>query len=149
MSASLKSKAEQWVAKCMEGAAGLSGIPIAQIDSSEMAKTERIVVSATVGERLLEGARPYVVEVEVELFETGRDAASVDAIFAAIECAVTNPSPAALTLAKTLFAWLLFKNEEMGTAAERGRNTRHRSCKLPFQMLAVEDFGKYRAGETY
>lgn len=137
MSASLKSKAETWCIACLRTSPALAGLQVNPVDSSEMAKSERIVVSATVGEKLQEGIQPYVVEVEVELFETGQDAESVDAIFDAIEQAFLSPTSAAMNLALSLFSWLLFRTEEMQAAADRGRNTRHRSRRYPFQIRAL------------
>lgn len=140
MSESLKSKAELYAISVLTEAtedsdyAALVGIPVVQIDSDEDADPERILVSATVGEKELQGAECYPVEIEIELRTISRDAAAIDAIFDAIEDAFQD-GDFGMDYASANFSELIFFPEEMTASHTRGEMTRFRSRKFPFRIL--------------
>lgn len=131
---SIKNKAESWMMQAARADGTLPpGMQVVHAESGEYAKSERIIVEATVGEQQLEGPKGFPVEIDVELRSTNRNADQVDDIFAAIERALFDPN--CIAYAAQLFDVLEFFPEKMTVAGSRGRNTRNRSRKFPFVVV--------------
>lgn len=129
---SLKWKTEQWAIDTLSLVAALNQIQKLHVDSGAPAEQERIICSATVHQRELEGPAAFPVDLEIELRSTNRDATAVDQIFAAIEAALLPP---AVTDVQAYFSYLIFFPESMDSRADRGDNSRIRSRTYPFKAL--------------
>jgi hypothetical protein len=138
MSDSLKNKAELYAIAALTEAGSdfpaLTGIDLRQIDSDTNAAQERILVTATVAEKELQGAQCYPVEIEIEFRTTSRDSDAIDAVFSAIEATFADGGYG-LSFANTNFSELIFFPEEMTASQSRGEMTRFRSRKFPFRIL--------------
>lgn len=131
---SIKNKSESWLIQAARSQGTLPPeIQIVHAESGEHAKSERIIVEATVGEQQLEGPKGFPVEIEIELRSTNRSAEQIDDIFTAIERALFKPN--AVAFAKQLFTVLEFFPEKMSVDGSRGKNTRNRSRKFPFVVV--------------
>lgn len=135
---SLKIALETWAIGAVASAGGiLTGIQTAHVDDSSQAKQERLIFGATVKDQELQGAEYYVTDLQIELRDSNRNAAQVDAIFAFLEQLFKSMSAVNNYSAGTYFTELIFFPEDMDSKADRSDNSRIRSRTYPFRLVGI------------
>jgi len=136
MQLTLGNKVEQWAIYALRAAATLPfNLQVNPVNSSEETKSERLVVKAEIGEKLLEGEKPYVAVLEVKFHSVNRSAEQADDVFAKVEASLTNPATSSYVNAN--FTWLLVKTEEAKTTLESRGNFRVYTRTIPLQVNAA------------
>lgn len=136
MQYTIGNKIEQWAIEAMRTAGTLPfDLQVESFNSSIATKNERLVVKAEVGERMLEGEKPYACELEVAFHTVNRSAEEADDLFAKVEASLI--SPVTSTYVNANFTWLLVMTESAKTTLSNQSNFRVYTRAIPLQANAV------------
>ena len=136
MQLTIGNKIEAWALQALRAAATLPfDLQAEAYNSSADAKTERLVVKAEVGERLLEGEKPYNVNLEVSFHTVNRNAEQANDVFAKVEAVLFTPGPSSYVDAH--FTWLVPFTENARTTLDSSGNFRRYVRTIPLQALTI------------
>jgi len=135
MQLTIGNKVEAWAIQALRAAATLPfDLQIEQFNSSAQTRTERLVVKCEVGERMVEGQKPYAAQLDVSFHTVNRSAEESNDVFAKVEAVLTVPTSA---FVNANFTWLLIMTESAKTALETRGNFRVFTRTIPLQVSVV------------
>jgi hypothetical protein len=136
MQQTIGNKIEAWAIQALRAAATLPfDLQVEAFNSSAETATERIVVKAEIGEKMLEGQKPYAAQLDVSFHTVNRDADEANDVFAKAEASLVAPASSAYVTAN--FTWLLVMTEAARTTMETRGNFRVFTRTIPLQVASI------------
>jgi len=129
-------KIEQWAIYALRTAGTLPfDLQVEQFNSTATTKPERLVTKVEVGERMLEGQKPYAATLDVSFYTVNRNAEEADDVFAKVEACLTNPVTS--DYVNSNFTWLLVMTEAAKTSLDTQTNFRVYTRSIPLQVSPI------------